>query len=359
VADPTIALRVNGMEYQGWTSARVSRSIESAAGSFSLGISDRWAGQSQPWPIAEEDECSVLVGGKVLLSGFVDERELSISASDHTMTVGGKDRAAALVECSADLSKWEFSGVPLEQIARTLAEPFNVKVAVQPGLVIPAIPNKLAVDPGETAWEALEKALRMVGILAVSDGQGGLVLTRPSTTSLSTALVEGLNILAGSSKFSATGKYRVYKVTGQKAGTDEDFGLEASSVLGDAVDSSVRRGARVLLVRAESTVTRAQARTRAQWEAAVRAARGDQVQVTVSGWTQGNREVWPVNALVNVRSRFLGVDGHMLIVGATFSLDSSSGSTTQLELRRPDAFLPQPVVPAAGAWKELTGGVAR
>lgn len=358
MAEPTIALRVNGREYQGWTSARVSRSIESAAGSFSLSISDRWAGQRTPWPIAEEDECSVLVGGAVLLTGFVDERELSLGASDHAMTVGGKDRAAALAECSADLTQWEFSGVPLEQIARTLAEPFNVDVAVQAGVIIPPLPNKVAVDPGETAWEALEKALRMVGLLAVSDGQGGLVLTRPSTVALSTALVEGLNILAGSSKFSATGKYRVYKVTGQKAGTDEDFGLEASSVLGDAVDSSVRRGARVLLVRAESTVTRAQARTRAQWEAAVRAARADQVQVTVSGWTQGNGEPWPVNALVRVKSDRLGVDGHMLITGTTFSLDSSSGTTTQMELRRPDAFTPQPVVPAAGRWKELAGGAA-
>jgi prophage tail gpP-like protein len=359
VADPRVKLLVNGAEYAGWTSARVTRSLESLAGSFSLGVSDRWRGQ-RPWPISEEDECSVKVGDETLLTGYVDDVELTLSESDRSITVAGRDRTADLVDCSAVLSTWEFLGQPLERIARQLAEPFGVGVSVQPGLVIPALTNKVAVDPGDSAWEALEKGCRMAGVLAVSDGQGGLVLTRASTTSLSTALVEGLNILAGSSKFSAAGKFRTYRVMGQQPGTDEDFGLESSSVAGEATDASVRREARVLLVRAETSVTRTQARTRAQWEASVRAARGDAVQVTVHGWTQGSGQLWPVNALVRVKSPSLRVDGHLLITEAAFSLDSSTGTTTQLSLRRPDAFAPQPVVSATGAgtaWKELAKGV--
>jgi prophage tail gpP-like protein len=84
---------------------------------------------------------------------------------------------------------------------------------------------------------------------------------------------------------------------------------------------------------------------RAQWEATVRAARAVSVQVTVQGWRQGNGELWPVNALVNVDLPWLRLSGDMLISELTHTLDES-GTRTQLTLRRPDAFIPQPATPA-------------
>jgi prophage tail gpP-like protein len=48
----------------------------------------------------------------------------------------------------------------------------------------------------------------------------------------------------------------------------------------------------------------------------------------------------------------------MLITQAVFSLDPSAGSTTELTLRRPDAFIPEPTVTKAstGLWKEIEHG---
>jgi hypothetical protein len=183
--------------------------------------------------------------------------------------------------------------------------------------------SKVAVDPGDSAWEALEKACRVAGILAVSDGQGGVVLTRAGSSRAATALVLGQNIMAIATDFEVAGTFRTYKVVGQKAGTDQDFGLEACSVMGEATDASVKRTHRVLRVRAESSVTRTQARTRAQWEATVRAARAATAQVTVSGWTQGDRNgrlgesLWPVNALVQVQAP---ERGEQVVDGAAIAL---------------------------------------
>lgn len=355
-----IALQVGGQVYEGWLTARVTRSMESLAGSFEVSYSDRWSGRSQPWPIAEEDECSVRIGRQVVLTGHVDRRSISIAENEHTLTVHGRDRAAAMVDCSAVLTKWEFAaGAQLQRIAETLAQPFGVGVSLQSGLILPALVNKVAVDPGDSAWEALEKVCRVAGVLPVSDGQGGVVLTRAGSTRAATALVLGQNILAISTDFDCTGTFRTYKVVGQRAGTDEDFGLEACSVLGEASDAGVKRESRVQLVRAESMVTRAQARARAQWEATVRAGRAATAQVTVSGWTQGNQNgrlgesLWPVNALVQVQAPPAGLNGDMLITEATYSLDGGGGTTTQLSLKRPDAFKPEPVVPVPGRWKEL------
>lgn len=342
------------MAYRGWSAVRVTRGIESLAGSFAVNVAERWPGRADAWPIREEDACAVRLGDETLITGYVDQVELALSGTDRGVTVGGKDAAAALVECSASLGTWQLTGQTLLQVAERLASPYGVGVSVQPGLVLGRI-SVVALDPGDSAWEALEKVCRLAGCLAVSDGRGGILLTRSGSAAAGTALVEGENILAASSRFSAADRFRTYSVTGQTAGSDDAFGLESCAVLGSAEDGTVRRTERLLMVRADSALTRAGARTRAQWEATVRAARAVTAEVTVSGWTQEDGALWPINALVDIRSPRLRLDGRMLISAATYALDSSSGTTTTLTLTRPDAFRPEPVVPpeAKGFWREL------
>jgi prophage tail gpP-like protein len=216
---------------------------------------------------------------------------------------------------------------------------------------------KVSVDPGDSAFEALERACRLAGVLAVSDGKGGILLTRAGAARASTALVEGQNIKGARFQYDSGGRFARYLVTGQRQGTDDDYGLAAAMVQGSARDATVRRGARVLMVRAEAGVTPAQAASRAQWEATVRAGRATSGRITVPGWTQADGTLWPVNALVAVRSRSLGIDGQLLITEATYRIDEG-GTTTELTVRPPGAYLPEPVVTGLGKggtrWQELT-----
>lgn len=343
-----VALRVNGQEYAGWKSARVTRGIEAVAGGFELSVSDRWAG-SAAWQIVEEDECTLALGGEVVLTGYVDRREAVIDAGAHSLTVAGRDRAGALVDCSAVLTKWEFLNTPLLTFAKRVCAPFNVSVSLQSGLTAPRAAGKLSIDPGDSAFDALERACRLAGVLPVSDGRGGLVLTRTGSSRCTTALVEGENLKAASVSVDASGRFARYVVRGQQGGTDALFGEQAAAVQATARDAGVRRSERVLLVRPEGPVTVAQAKTRAEWEATVRAARGVTVTATVQGWAQASGALWPVNALVKVVSPTLGLDGEFLVTSATYSLDDSTGTTTELTLRMPGAFTPEPVVPATRA----------
>ena len=127
---------------------------------------------------------------------------------------------------------------------------------------------------------------------------------------------------------------------------------------GSAIDSSVTRTERVLVIRPEHNVTIASATKRAQWEATTRAARSDVVTITVQGWTQADGTLWPVNSLVKVVSPTIAVDGTMLIAQAEYSIDDTSGTTTTLTLKRPDAFKPEPVISKeSNLWKEISRGV--
>lgn len=350
-----VSLQVNGLAYGGWKAVRVTRGIECISGSADLQVSDRWAGQRKPWPIYEEDECKVLIDDEILITGFVDRRSVSYSADDHSLGVSARDRTSELVDCSAVLDKWEFRNTDLLKFAKKLCEPYGIEVTLN-GTAQKIV--RLCIDPGDSVFEALERACRMTGYLAMSDGQGGLVLTRPGSSKVTTALIEGKNILAASGDFDATNRFRTYLVLGQHRGTDEDTAESAAHISAFAEDENVRRVERTLVIRPEGSLTTEQAKQRAQWEATVRAARGDLVVVTVQGWTMGNGEVWPINALVHLKSPFLAIDGEMLISQATYTLDDG-GTTTQLTLVRPDAFNPQPLITRAktAQFMDLAGGV--
>jgi prophage tail gpP-like protein len=356
---PKTVLKVNGQVYTGWKSARVMRGIESISGSFDLTVSDRGAVKGEPWPIMEEDLCDLYLGDdELVISGYVDKVGHAYSATEHTITLRGRDKTAALVDSSAYLGKWEFHGVSLLTLAKRLIADFALTVTIQPGLTLKTI-EKLTIEPGDSAFEVLDKACKQVGVLPVSDGNGNLLLTRAGSRRADTELVQGENILSASSDFDGTNVFRRYVVLGQRPGTDEDYGLGASSVKGTAEDAGVRRSERVKVIRADSSVTSSQAKDRAQWEAKVRAGRAATASITVQGWQQASGALWPVNALVRVRSPLVRLDGDMLITQATYEVSPDGGTVTHLNLKRPDAFKPEPIVKAAseGAWRELRGGV--
>lgn len=355
-----IGLTVNGKKFSGWKSARVTRGIETVSGSFELEVSDRWSGQDERWLIEEEDECVITIGSETLLTGYVDRRSLSLSKQDRSLSVSGRDKTGMLVDCSAMLDQWEFNNIQLQALATRICEPYGITVKIQSriGQAEIAPLTKVSADPGDSAFEVIERACRMAAVLPVSDGQGALLLTRAGTARATTALVEGENILEASADYDATSRHHDYLVLAQHRGSETSNGVQSAQVRAICTDANVKRVARTLVIRPEGNATTAYAKLRGQWEAKTRAVRGDHVTVTVHGWTQADGRVWPINALVKVKSPSIGVDGQMLISQVVYSIDSS-GTLATLTLRRPDAFIPEPTVTKAKttAWKQLRAGV--
>lgn len=351
----TLALLVNGRRYEGWRSVNVTRTIRAAAGSFDLEISDRWSGQEQPWPIVEEDSCRVEVEGQVVIDGWVGSRQQSISASARTFSVSGKDKAGVLVECSTLLTRWSFRNATALDIARTVADQYGITVSLAPGIGSLTPSRKLVVNPGESAWDVIQRAAQTSGLLAISDGAGALRLARAGDSRAQT-LVEGRNILAASIDYQAADRFATYVVLAQNAGDDSSSG-NALRIRAASRDEDVRRSDRVSVIRPQRRLTRAEARQYADWLARVNAARAESLTVTVQGWTQSSGELWPVNALCAIQAPSIGVDGEMLVAQARYSF-STAGKLTELTLVRPDAFSPDPsaVVRSSGTkWKKERG----
>ena len=301
-----------------------------------------------------------------MIDGWIDDRDLSLTATSLSLAYSGRDRAAALVDCSMTVEgasvkghKWTYRNVDVEQFTREIADQFDIPVSVQAGLVLKKDPL-LVAHPGESGFEAIKRATGSAGVLVVSDGKGGIVITRGGTGRAS-ALIQGFNVRAAAIKYDGKDRYRRYLVSSQIPGTDDAFG-DATRVLAEAQDLGVKRLDRILVIRPEKSMNAADAKRRGDWEARIRAARATTVSVSVQGWTQPNStDLWPLNALTWVQVPRIGIDGDMLISQVEFTI-GAEGQATQLRLVRPDAFEPQPqsaVVSASTPWLISTDAPGR
>lgn len=329
-----LELIIDGVALSGWEEIEVARSLEAIAGTFTVRASDH-----NGWPVEPQSACEVRMGDQIVITGHVDSIRVNLEKRSHSIEIGGRDRAGDLVDCSAANLPGQWDDIGLYDLVAQLCDPFAITVVAAVDLGDPF--TSFALQPGESIHEAIERACRLRAVLATSDGLGRVILTRAKQDGTAVDLVEGENLEAISLTIDDSGRYRDYIVRGQQQGTDLDSVDEAAGPEGRATDEGAR-GGRTLIVIAEGQVDDRKAEKRAQWEATVRAARSRPVSAVVTGWRQvPGGPLWNPNQLVNVHAPTLRLDQRLLVVSTRMKLDQSGGTTTELGLVRPDAYLPE------------------
>lgn len=332
-----VELLVNGLRYGGWTDVEVKRSMEAVSGAFTIGLTERWAGQDTPWVILPGSECAIYVDGELMITGYTDALEASFDSGSHTVTVKGRDKTADMVDCSAVHSPDQWSNVSLTTLASKLATPFGIPVSVESdvGEVFPHV----KLDHGETAYEALERHARQRAALLLPDRSGGLVIAKPGARRAAVKLEQGVNVLSANGGLDFSGRFSDYIVKGQTVGSDNWDAEAAAHVNATDRDTSVKRY-RPMLVQAEALQDNGMAKKRAAWERNVRKGRSAKATVTVQGWRQSQGgPIWDINMLVQVYLPWLQINGEMMVSSVTFR-KSDRGTITELEIASPDAFQP-------------------
>lgn len=343
--DQGLTLRVAGQRYGGWKTARVTLSLERCVGDFELSVTELWPGEDYTRRIRPGELCELAIAGEILLTGYVDEVEMRIESGSHEVRIAGRDKAADLVDCSAVRKPGQWRAQPITRIASDLAQPFGVTVRADVDVGKPLA--GFALQDGETVFEAIDRAARLRGLLVISDGAGGLVLTRAGLQRAADALVMGGNVLAGRAAFDMRDRYSEYVAKGQAAGNDFFNSAAAAHIKASAADPQVLRH-RPLLLTSDSPDAAGSLRDRVKWEASIRRARSTQVELMVQGWHQTDGTLWRHNHLVHVVSDALRLDEDLLISSAEYSI-SDQGTTTRLTLTLADAFTLQPIKQPAKA----------
>lgn len=363
-----LVLTVNGVAYALWQTARITRDLREITGTFRLDYFD--AGRAAaampaaprsspvPAPILRRQSCTVALDGQVVLDGWIDGMEGEWTATSIKAIITGHDKTVDLSECSACAKgPAEWRGATLLQIAQQVCSPFGISVRADTNIGAPFV--RLAVNPHETALSLLEKAARQRGVLVVSDGVGGLLLTTGGRQRAPADIRAGSNAQRLRYKFDDRHRFSDIYVKGQSekaAGLRADISgppmghdyvpgpqpsmvgaqqIEAAGILmtGHAVDPEVKRWRpSVRMTRTQSgSATQQQ---QAEW--AVRVARGESTNLTytVLDW-RANGQLWLPNTVVRVWDPYAGVDDDMLIRTVDYLIgpDGEKPTTPQTEIQ--------------------------
>lgn len=333
-------LIIGSKVYRDWVEVQVTRSLRDLASSFSLSVSERWAGSGEPWRIRPGDEAVVRLGGITAITGYVDAYQPAYDEQSHGVQIVGRSRTADLVDSSAVVPDGELKGYKLAAVSRRLTEPHGVGVVVKmpEGEPFPSVD----IQQGETSAEVIDRLARLRGGAPHDDAEGNLVLERIDVNASAAAqLVEGQNIKRASAVLRNDMRYSEYIAKGQRPGTDEEWGEDAAGQSATVKDPHVKRN-RPLIVVAEDPADEEALRERADWEAATRAAESVRASVTVQGWTYAGGRLWEPGMVVSLDSPMLAIKRRMLVERVTYLQNDAEGTITIMELVPPEAATPEP-----------------
>lgn len=335
-----ITLLVDGQAYGGWERMEIQRSIEQMAGTFALQVTTKWDGQSEPYQLREGLPCSVLIGGETVITGYIDDYAPECDPDSSTINIHGRDKTADLVDCAAIHRSGQWHNVGLAQIVQDIARPFGIGVVVDDSAELGDKFKSFALEEGETAFCAIDRACRMRAVLCTSTPAGDVLLTRASDEDSGVQLIEGVNMKRFGARHSWRERYSAVTVKGQAKGDDDESGATVAHGKAQATDAEINRY-RPMIVVAEHGAGIKSLTDRARWEVQVRMGRGKRGHCTVVGWRvagdgQAGR-LWQPNTLVYIDSPRLNLAADMLIVGCTYH-KSERGTTTELTFARREAF---------------------
>lgn len=368
----SITLVVDGAPYAIWTRATITRDLSEIAGSFTVECDDIaraiaalpakarpvFAPQKLKWG----QSCSVLIDGELWLKGWLEDVRPMISGRQVGVSISGRDVTGDLVDCAAaPLGPVEYRNLKLEDFAAKICKPFGIAVTAEVDTGEPF--KKISIDTGETVMSAIEKLTRKRAILVVSDGVGGLLLTRSGQTRAPANIRLGDGITEAHGSFSSKNRFSDVFVKGQIEGAagkrksaanlkvtdaplaalpaagdgDKPTGRESRGVAiqGHARDVEVTRWRpTVKQVRTASLLKDAQ--TQAQWY--VNNARGASETVTYSrhGFRAAG-QLWRTNQMTFVEDPFNDVSKDLLVAGVTLDY-GATGSVTQLRVTGKEAY---------------------
>lgn len=348
-ASSAVSLRVNGRDYAGWKAVSITAGVERVARDFSLSVTTTWPGaQEAARRILPGDACELLIGTDLVLTGYVDATPVRYSGRETTLAVNGRSKTADLVDCGAINAPGQWRNLKLERIAQDLAAEYGIAVLTEVDTGAAIADHQIQV--GETAFESIDRMLRLRYLLATDDAQGRLVFIEAGRDRATTALEFGRNILSADAALDFKDRYSEYRCKGQRAGDDEEFGADVAEESASLTDDGITRK-RVLVMKQSGQADEGNCRDRVEAERAHRKAKSLAATYVVAGWRQESGALWARNQVVRVKDPVIGFNAELLIAEVEYRLDDG-GMLATLKVGPVDGY----VAKASRAKKKSAGG---
>lgn len=166
-----ITLEVDGKAHNSWKSYDIDSDflIPADAFKFDLGVPSN----STVLPDFSGAEVKVRINGELVMTGIVDTTQHTISKTNRTYSLNGRDRASILVDCSAPITN--VKGLTVLDAVKKIVEPLGIKKVALRAENNPTL-DKVDIDVGETAWNAAMRCANSAGLHLWFEPNGELIV---------------------------------------------------------------------------------------------------------------------------------------------------------------------------------------
>lgn len=318
---------------------------------------------------------SVMLGGDIIMTGRVDNVTRDVSRQGLTLTLGGRDAVAVLVDCAVPI--YSARQLSLEEAIEAIVRPLGVsRIRIQ----AQGMPRRdmIHVEPGERAWDTLHKLCACRGLWPWCDPDGTLVIGGPdysappvdiltlrqppyeggnslmrltdirslhSCYSQLTVLAQSHALQADSHSKTATvdlsqplaeGSVSMGGTDGDSSGEGETGHYSRAHTEHDPTVTSYRPQVMV----AGDVDNAEQLQFRAKKLMSDARLSGLTLIAEVSGHRTADGELWKPGQRVHVVSEPHGIDEVFFLMGRTFSGGSGTGPVTLLRLKEDGIWIP-------------------
>jgi prophage tail gpP-like protein len=335
--DERLTLTVGGVSHRDWIRFSVDASFLTPAGAWQLDVG--MDAPSLPDEVQPGARAILSAGKDILMTGLIDEITHAVLRGEDVLTLSGRDNAAALVDCSAPV--FTAQNMTLEEVMSKIVRPFGITLTAVHADRSSA-PTKFSIEPGETAWDALQKVAEVNGLWPWVAPDGTLIIGGPDYRAAPVASLlmrrDGTgNLLNLTHNRNIAGRYSQVTVLAQGHGTPEHEGVHARK--GTATDTGFPLY-RPLIRSMPDTDTDEEATARARKLLSDSRLKAMTLTAIVRGLRTPDGVVWTPGQRVSVKSEQHGIEGIFFLMSRTVRGGRGMPLTTTLVFKEDGVWIP-------------------
>ncbi len=345
-----VVLSVNGREWSGWKSVRITRGVERCPSDFTVIVTELYP-DTPGIDIQPGQPVVVKSNGDLLITGFVDRYSSSMDSGSHEVEISGRGRCEDLVDCSALFNGMQISQSTTLGVAQIVTDRFGIKVTSLdgPGDQIPQCNSVLT----ETPYQIIERLTRVSGLLAYEDTTGNMVLARAGKTGMASGFKQGVNVQAARYTYGIDQRFHNIQVVSNSVdqfwqlaqAPPRPVGISVANSDAIVTDEAIREARIRIIVSEQGFAGLDLSIRRANWEKARRMGRSYAVTVTTDTWRDRSGNLWEPNATVTLDLPALKVPSNLewVISEVNYLQDITRGTVAEVTIMPHDAFNPEPI----------------
>jgi prophage tail gpP-like protein len=275
------------------------------------------------------NDARVYVGGRLMITGRLYNVGITIGTDEIRKELEGFSNTIDIVDSNQPQPPYEFRNVKLDQIAKSLVEPFQIPLVFKGDSGGQF--KRVTIDRTEGIFGFLAKLAKQRSLLVASTAEGELLFTQADTRAKPVgSLTQGLPpFQTANVKFSGRSRFKGYKALSKRRGRQ----TKSAVAKDDVVPIS-----RFRTFSADDS-TSGDIQKSANWERSKQIAESLELKIPVTSWYAPDGDLWKENTIVTVKSEALYIpDGFNFIIRAVEFIYESDGRTAELSLVPPQVY---------------------